>query len=119
MSTEIQRAFIGVEASLTLYGGQALLNSVFEFVFNDESETPYDFPAISDTYLVISNERSSRTLKSFSQSNGLTRSGNNLIFNASELDMTFEDYGSYFYEMGYVRTGGYEVVLRYGELIVI
>lgn len=119
MSIETQRTFIGVEASLTVYGGQAILNLPFEFVYDDANETPYDFPAFSDTYLLIGNERGGRTLKTFSQTNGLTRSSNNLVFNANESDMAFDEDGKYFYEMGYVRSGGYEQVLRYGELIVL
>ena len=48
----------------------------------------------------------------------MTQSGTYLILNASINDMTFDDNGNYFYEIGYSR-GGYEQALRYGTLKVI
>ena len=39
--------------------------------------------------------------------------------NASVADVTFDDNGKYYYEVGYTQTGGYDFVLRFGNLIVI
>src|SRR5512147_912395 len=111
------KTFIGQEASLSVFNGQALINSSFEFVFDDCSSSDFDFPGFSSAYLKVYNERGGSLV--IDLSSRITRSGKYLVLNASVSDMTFEDFGKYEYEMGYIRTGGYSVVLRYGEFVVI
>lgn len=119
MSTETTQAYWGEENILQVFNGQAIIDLVFAFFYDDEDETLFDFPNFANTYLNIYEDSDmARTIKTFSGTTGLTRSSNCLVLNASESDMTFEDKGKYYYELGYVRAGGYEQVLRYGTLIV-
>lgn len=111
------RTFIGQEASLSVFNGQAIIDFPFEFVLDDCSESDFSFPAFSSAYLTIYNERRGSLL--IDLSSRITRSGKFLVLNASVADMTFDDLGKYEYEMGYVQAGGYSFVLRYGELIVL
>jgi hypothetical protein len=48
----------------------------------------------------------------------ISRNSNNQVINASVADMTFDEPGTYYAEIGYVRSG-YEIVLRYGPLFVV
>lgn len=106
--------FYGVKQGLTVFNKQAILNLVFEFDYCDDS--PFDFPGISGLYFTVHNERGSRRIKNYV---GLTRTANKIVWNASEADMTFSVTGKYWYELGFVKSGGYEIVLQYGELTVI
>lgn len=111
------KTFIGQEASLSVFNGQAIINLPFEFVFDDCATSDYDFPGFSSAYLKVYNERGGSLV--IDLSTRMTRSGKYLVLNASVADMTFEDYGKYEYEMGYILSGGYSIVLRYGEFIVL
>lgn len=111
------KLFTGEEYDLTVYNGQAVINEAFRFFSEsecDSTETDFDFPEFASAYFRIYNERGGRELKDLT----LTRSGAYLIVNTSVSDMTFEDNGNYYYEIGYVRNV-YEQVLRYGKLIVL
>lgn len=111
------KLFSGKEYTLTVYNGQALIDVAFRFYTQDncDGETvDFDFPDYDSSYLRIFNARSGRRLKNLS----LSLDGAYLIANASVLDMTFEQTGNYYYEVGYVRSG-YEQALRYGKLIVV
>lgn len=102
---------------LIVYNGKAIIDKAFQFYTKDcdgENED-FDFPDYVSSYLRAYNERSGRLLLTLA----LTRSTTYLIANASASDMTFEDNGNYWYEVGYVRTGGYEQALRYGVLQVL
>ena len=111
------KTFIGQEASLSIFNGQAVIDLPFEFVLNDCTESDFSFPGFSSAYLTIYNERRGNLL--IDLSSRMTHSGKFLVLNASAADMTFEDLGKYEYEMGYIQTGGYSVVLRYGEFMVL
>jgi len=108
------------EYPLSIYNGQALINKAFRFfTIVDCAEIPYeeidfDFPDYVSSYFRIYNERNGRLILDLS----LQRSGTYLIANASVSDMTFDDNGNYFYEIGYSRAG-YEQALRYGTLKVL
>jgi len=80
-----------------------------------EDEEDFTFPSYSSSYFRVFNERIGTTMLNIP----LSRSGASLIINASALDMTFEVNGNYYFEIGYVQTGGYEIVLMYGILRVI
>lgn len=111
------RLFEAKEYPLIIYNGQAVIDMAFRFFEVDEctgEETDFDFPGYVSSYFRVYNERNGRLLLSLS----LTRSGARLIFNGSISDMTFEDNGNYYYEIGYVNSG-YEQALRYGTLKVI
>lgn len=111
------RAFIAQEAELAFYNQKALINLAFTFLYDDLTETIFDFPGYVSAYLRVYDERLGQLLKDYGVQ--VTRNSNVLIMNCSVADMTFEDVGpSYFYEMGYNRTG-YETPLRYGKLTIV
>lgn len=110
------RLFDGVEEPLEVYNRQAVIDKAIEFFTEEcDSETDFTFPGYLSSYFRVFNERLGRQIKDIA----LSQSGASLIINASALDMTFEDNGIYYYEIGYVQNGGYEITLRYGELRVI
>jgi hypothetical protein len=112
------KLFDGAEKDLVAYNGQALLNFAVEFFTEecdsdlDEDEEDFTFPSYVSSYFRVYNERLGKRIKNISAS----RSGASLVLNTN--DMTFEDPGNYYYEIGYVQTGGYEIVLMYGTLNV-
>jgi len=111
------KLFTGEEYSLTVYNGQAIINMAFRFFTEDDCdgvETDFDFPGFTSGFLRVYSERLGREIKEIA----LTQSGSSLIVNASVLDMTFDQNGHYYYEIGYVMDV-YEQVLRYGKFIVI
>lgn len=115
------KLFDGVEKPLTVYNAKAILDLEISFYTEEcdddleEDEEDFTFPSYASSYFRVYNERGGREIKDIA----LSRSGSSLIINASVLDMTFEDYGNYSYEIGYVQTGGYEVALMFGILKVI
>lgn len=110
------RIFDAEERPLDIYNQVAIIDLAISF-FTEECEDDEDFtfPNFSSAYFRVFNERLGRTIKDIT----LTRSGNELVMNASVSDMTFEDNGRYYYEIGYIQTGGYELPLRYGVATVI
>lgn len=114
------RLFHAKEYTLQIYNGQALLNRAFRFytVVDCEGlayeEIDFDFPDYVSSYFRVYNERNGRLILDLS----LTQSGPYLIANSSVADMTFEDNGNYYYEVGYSRSG-YDQSLRYGTLNVL
>lgn len=111
------KIFDAEERPLQIFNGVAIIDLAMSF-FTEECDTNEDFtfPNFSSAYFRVYNERLGRKIKDIT----LTRSGNELIMNASVLDMTFDDNGRYsYYEIGYTQTGGYEFPLRYGVATVI
>lgn len=112
------KLFDGVEKDLALYNGQALINFDISFFTQDcdtdldVDETEYTFPSFVSGYFKVYNERSGKRIKNIT----VTQSGSSIVINTN--DMTFEDNGIYYYEIGYVQTGGYDLVLMYGDLSV-
>lgn len=104
---------------MVAYNGEAIIDKdirfyTVEFCNGDETEVDFDFPDYAGSYFRVYNERSGRLLTEVA----LTRNGANLIINSSEVDMTLEDLGNYYYEIGYIRSV-YEQVLRFGILTVL
>lgn len=114
------RLFEGKEYPLTIYNGKAIINRAFRFFTvidcpgEPYEEIPYDFPEYDSSYFRVFNERNGRELVEVA----LSQSDEYLIVNANASDMTFDENGKYYYEIGYVRDG-YEQALRYGELRVV
>ena len=110
------RLYDGEERPLEVYNQMAILDLSMSFFTEEcDEDTDFTFPNFSSGYFRVFNERLGRRIKNIV----LTQSGNELVLNASILDMTFEDNGRYYYEIGYISTGGYEFPLRYGVLTVI
>lgn len=120
MQTLNTRLFQGKEYALVIYNGQALVNKAFRFytvvdcVDVPYEETDFDFPEYVSSYLRVYNERRGTLLVDLV----LTRDGSYLIANSTLEQMTFDQNGKYYYEVGY-RRGPYEQTLRYGKLNVI
>jgi hypothetical protein len=116
------KLFDGRERDLVLYNGQAMLNFGIEFetgTCNDDLDpdndtSAYDFASFVSGYFIIFNERSGRIIKTIT---GITVSGASLIINSN--DLSFTDEGVYYYEIGYIQAGGYDITLMYGKLLVI
>lgn len=112
--------FAALEEDLIAYNGKAIINLSFAFFYdidgNPSDETNFDFPGYVSAYLYIYNQRLGLLIKT--QTTQLTRSSNIILMNASVADMTFQNAGTYYYEMGYIQSGGYEVPLRYGKFFV-
>jgi hypothetical protein len=113
---DISRTFIAQEAGLSFYNGKAIKDLTFTFLYDDEVETPFGFDGYSSAYMYVYDERLGQLLKSYI--NQLTRNSNVLVMNSSVADMTYDDNGTYYFELGYNRSG-YEVPLRYGKLKII
>lgn len=110
------RIFDAEERPLEIFNGVAIIDLPISFFTEEcDEEEDFTFPSFSSGYFRVFNERLGRELKDLT----LTRSGNELILNASVSDMTFEDNGRYYYEIGYIASGGYEFPLRYGVATVI
>lgn len=114
--TERSFGFIAMEESLVFYNRKAVLNNAFVFFYDDDAETIFDFAGYASAYLKVYDERSGQLLKNFTAQ--ITRNSNALVMNASVADMTFDDEGTYYYEMGYVGSG-YEIPLKYGEFVIV
>lgn len=112
------RLFDGVSKELVLYNGQALINFGIEFFTEDcdtdlsDDETDYSFPGFVSGFFRVYNERLGKRIKNIT---GVTVNGGSLLINSN--DLTFEDNGVYYYEIGY--NNGYEMVLMYGQLTVV
>lgn len=108
------KLFQATEYPLEIYNDQPIIDMGFQFFYLDcDTETDFDFPDYSSSYMKVYNERLGRTIKTIP----LTRNGNILIVNST--DTNFDDNGKYFYEVIYLMSGGYEQVLRYGPIEVI
>jgi hypothetical protein len=113
----ITEGFFAFNENLRVYNGKAIINLVVPF-YEEDLETPFSFSDdIGSYYFKVYDERLGHTIKNFSSQ--VSRSDNNLIMNLSVADMTFDDNGKYYYEIGYIRSGGYDELLRYGVLIVL
>ncbi len=110
------KLFDAVEEPLVVYNRVAIIDKTISFFTEEcEEETDFTFPSYVSSYLRVFNERLGFEIKDIP----LSVSGSSIVINANVLDMTFEDNGIYFYEIGYVQTGGYEVPLKYGPLQVV
>lgn len=107
--------FIAEEGELVLYNAKALIDLQFEFVYLDDDNEEQDFGFegyVSAYWKVYNDEKRTELIKSYAAQ--ITQTSKYLYVNASVDDMTFEDQGPYYYEIGYNRNG-YEIPLRYGK----
>jgi hypothetical protein len=113
---DISKGFIAQEQGLSFYNGKAVIDLAFTFLYDDEEETVFDFIGYVSAYMYVYDDRSEQLLKSFTTQ--LTRNSNVIVMNCSISDMTFENTGTFYFELGYNRSG-YEIPLRYGKLKII
>lgn len=111
------KLFDGEEKTLEVYNQLPLIDVAIEFFTVEcEEDEDFTFPNYASSYFRVFNERLGRRIKNITN---IAQSGPALVINASVTDMTFDDNGKYYYEIGYISTGGYEFPLRYGKLQVI
>ena len=111
------RGFIAQEADLTFYNAKAILNLALTIVYDDSTETNFGFAGYVSAYLRVYDDRErTQLIKNFTTQ--ISRNSNVLVLNCSVTDMTFEDQGTYYFELGYSNSG-YEVPLRYGKFMMI
>lgn len=116
MAIEEARIPIAENDSLTIKNGEAWID-VVHLVYNEDG-TDFDFPAYVSSYMKVyqSKDINAKKIKEFTTQ--ITRNSNAQVFNLSEADITFTSNGTFWYEIGYLRSGGYEQALREGDLIV-
>ena len=102
--------------TIQVYNGHPIIDYPITFTYEDMGEA-YAFNGFSSAFFRIFDGRGPKKVKNFTSQ--VSRNAGNLVINCSSSDMTFSITGKYYYEIGYVRSGGYEIVLQYGELIVI
>lgn len=116
MAIDRTNLFVAQEEDIVIYNGRAILDEVIEYEYDDEDETLFDFPGYSSSYWnIYDSEERNRSIKSFTSQ--VTRNSNCQVINCSVSDMTFTNDGTYYYELGYIRSG-YSVPLRFGRAIV-
>lgn len=119
MPTLNTKLFDGREQTLTVYNGQAIIDQAIrfftvEYCNGEPSEVEFEFNGYNGSYFRAFNQREDKLIVEVT----LSQNGAYLILNASVNDMTFEDRGNYYYEIGYVDSV-YEQTLMYGTLQVI
>lgn len=117
MALEVTQTFFGEQDEIKVKNREALIDVAIVCLYDDEDETDFDFPGYESAYFRVYDGIDQKRVKNFTSQ--VARSAQTLILNCSESDMSFNRRGKYYYEIGYVRSGGYEMVLRYGDLIVI
>lgn len=115
-------------AELTIYNGQAILDLPISYYLpatSDDYDVQvdgeyldlYPFQGYQSSFMNVYDSDERNTLvKSYTTQ--ISRNSNNQVINASVSDMTFDEGGTYYFEIGYVRSG-YDIVLRYGPLFVV
>jgi len=114
MALDDDLMFIAEEAELSCKNGQPILN--LPIYFENSDGTDFPFPAYVSAYLNIYQGKGETLLKSYTSQ--LTRNSAIIVLNLSASDMTFGSFGKYYYELGYVYSGGYTVLLRFGNFTV-
>lgn len=118
MAIERVNSFIAENEDLTAYNGQAILNLAIAYILDDDDDTEFTFPGYVSSYMnVYDSDERNNLVKAFTTQ--VTRNSSVQVLNLSESDMTFESQGKYYYELGYIISGGYETVLRYGNLVIV
>lgn len=117
MAIEESAVPIFEEDELVIKNGEAWID-VPHLVYNEDG-TDFDFAAYVSSYMRVYQSKDVRAKKLKEFTTQITRNANVQVFNTSVADMTFATNGDYWYEIGYVRSGGYEISLRQGVLNVV
>lgn len=128
MAIDHTYGFEAVEGELTLYNGQAVLDFVishylpateddYDLIIDNQYYNLYSFPGYQSSFLDIYDSEERNTLIK-SLTTQVSRNSNNQVINASVSDMTFDENGTRYFVLGYVRSG-YDIALRYGKLFII
>ena len=112
---DIHNEFIAQQKDLVFYSGKAILNK--RHAFFDINGDPWDFSQATGYTFKIWEEREGGRLMIDWGDDNITLSGsdsNELLLNslAGETDI---ERGKYYYEIEYLLSGGYTVLIGYGE----
>lgn len=112
---DIHNEFIAQRKDLVFYAGKPVINK--RHAVYDQNWDPWDFSAATNLFMQIFQEREGGLLMIDWDDDNLAISGSHpheIILNASETDTAIER-GKYYYQLGYLIAGGYEVLVGYGE----
>ena len=112
---DIHNEFIAQEKALVFYKGKAILDK--RHAFYDINNDPWNFSeAIGYTFKIWEEREEGRLMIDWDSDN-LTLSAsitNEILLNAPASDTNIER-GKYYYEIEYLVTGGYSILLAYGQ----
>lgn len=109
---DIHNEFIAQRKDLVFYAGKSVLNK--RHAFYDVNGDDWSFALATGYTFKIWEEREDGLLLIDWDDTNLTNSGNEIILNAPSGDTDIER-GKYYYEMEYLVSGGYSVLIAYGE----
>jgi hypothetical protein len=111
---DIHNEFIANKKDLVFYAGKPVLNK--RHAYYDINDDPWDFSlATGYTFKVWEEREGGLQLIDWSDTTGnLSNYTNEIILNAPAGDTDIER-GKYYYEQAYTISGGYEILLNYGE----
>jgi hypothetical protein len=112
MATEYLNTYIANEVNLNFFTDKPVRNTTFVFTYDDD--TDFDFPGgIGSVSLQVwEDDEDGKRLYNWTTQTEITVSGNVVFLNTADLNL---EAGKYYYELGYVTTGGYEILLMFGE----
>jgi hypothetical protein len=109
---DIHNEFIAQEKDLVFYSGKAVLNKVHRFY--DINGDDWNFSvATGYTFKIWEEREGGLLLIDWSSPTNLAASGNEITLNAPSADTDIE-IGRYYYEMEYIISGGYTILIAYG-----
>lgn len=109
---DIHNTFIADEKTLVFYAGKPVINRQMDFYDVDGND--WDFSEAVSHYMKIWEEREGGILLiDWDSPTNLSHSGKTVFLNAPVADTSIGT-GKYYYEIGYLIAGGYEVLTGYG-----
>lgn len=110
---DIHNEFIAQEKDLVFYSGKAILNK--RHAFYDRNGNAWVFNDVAGFTFKIWEEREGGLLMiDWTYPANLSYSGNEITLNAPSTD-TDIDIGKYYYEIEQITSGGYSILLAYGQ----
>lgn len=110
---DIHNEFIAEEKNLVFYKGKPIINRVHDV--KDREGNPWDLSVAVGMFFNIFEEREGGLqVISWTDPDNLAWSGYQFTLNAPASDSDIE-LGKYYYEVGYLIDGGYDVLIGYGE----
>ncbi len=115
MALDNYRLFEAKEYLLEVFNKQPIIEVGFQFMYEDcdGEDVAFELTGFVSGYTKVYNERLGRVIKIWP----MALAGTNVLY-FMEQNTTFPTNGNYWYETFYVMSGGYEIRLRYGKLIV-
>jgi hypothetical protein len=112
-AVDIHNEFIAQEKGLVFYRGKPILNRVHSFY--DVNGIAWNFSAATGfTFKIWEEREDGLQVIDWSSPANIGNNSNYLILNAPGVDTDIE-IGNYYYEIEYVISGGYTVLIAYGR----